>query len=85
MSLPDKLRGKTWHTYKGEIDSAFLERVLEAVASGRERYRAFDATDEVVHGNTDRRIDKATQLLRRAGLIEFAGGKWRVVVERVMQ
>lgn len=79
MKLPEKLQNKTWSTYKGSIDSYDLERVLKAVESGHERYTAFP---DVIMGNTDRRIDKATQLLRKAGLIELTGGKWRVVEPR---
>lgn len=79
MELPESMQDQVWSTRDGNINSADLKRVLNLIHAGRERYAAFDTA----YSNCDRRVDRATQLLRRAGLIEFAGGKWRVVVARV--
>lgn len=78
MILPEELQGKTWSASNHEITSDDLQRVLAAVEDGLPRATAIPG----VKNNTDRRIDVATQLLKRAGLVEFAGGKWRLVVKR---
>lgn len=76
--LPPSLRVGVWSTTDGNVTSNDLASVLNAILHDRERCTAFMSA----RGNSDRRVDRATQLLRRAGVIEFAGGKWRVVVPR---
>lgn len=74
--LPEGLRDGVWSAREGNITSADLVRVVMAIKSGRERYTAFvDA-----YSNSDRRVDRATQLLRKAGHIKWVGGKakWEV-------
>ena len=72
--LPAGLRGKTWNTTSGKFTSRDLVSLLDCIHKGEERFLAFpDAWS-----NSDRRVDRATQLLRHAGLIECSG-KWRCV------
>ncbi len=78
MPLPESLLGRTWETTAGVVTSKDLLRVYNAV----ERGYAPSTGIPGAAGNSDRRVDRATKLLRRAGLIEFAGGKWRVNVKR---
>jgi hypothetical protein len=79
VKLPAKLQGKSWETTDGAVLSEHLEQMLIAIRGGMARALAIPGA----LGNSDRRVDRATQILRKAGLIEFAGGKWRIVVERV--
>jgi hypothetical protein len=74
VKLPKTLQGKTWSTPQGPVDSSDVERVLDAIARGASRASAIPG----VFGDSDRRVDKATQLLRKAGLI-----KLRVLCGRV--
>jgi hypothetical protein len=78
MKLPESILGRTWSTPHGEITGGQVQAMFDAIARGDERSSAVPG----MHGNSDRRVDRATQVLRKAGLIEFAGGKWRVVVPR---
>jgi hypothetical protein len=79
VKLPKTLQGKTWKAREHSVASEDLERMLDAIKRGEPRATAIPGAA----GDSDRRVDRATQLLRKAGLIEFAGGKWRVVVKRV--
>jgi hypothetical protein len=73
--LPICLVGKTWSTPDGDVTSGHLAAVLDAVQSGAQRSSAIPGA----LGNCDRRVDRATQLLRNAGLIElrYAAGNPR--------
>lgn len=77
--LPQSLRVGVWSTTDGNVTSSDLAAVLNAIRHDWEPCTAF----AFARGNSDRRVGRATQLLRKAGVIEFAGGKWRLVVARV--
>jgi hypothetical protein len=65
-----------WKSADGEFDAVGLQRVYDAVVRGPgER-----GWIRFPWANGDRRTDRALQLLRKAGLIEFAGTprRWRV-------
>jgi hypothetical protein len=72
VKLPKTLQDKTWHTQDGDLTSADLERVLDAVRDGAPSATALPGA---VNG-CDRRVDRAHQVLRKAGLIRFSRGKW---------
>jgi hypothetical protein len=81
MKLPESIIGRSWTTPEGELTGQCVQRVFDAIEAGQERCTAIPGA----RVNSDRRVDRATQVLRKAGLIEFAGGKWRVVVPREAQ
>lgn len=78
VKLPEKLQGKVWKTRDGEVTSENVEAVWEAIKRGEPPATAIPG----VMSGSDDRVGRAAQLLRKAGLIEFAGGKWRAVVPR---
>lgn len=64
--LPPNLIGRSWSTSHGSFDSYDLARVLDAIERGRSITDALGVTSL-----TDRRADRALQLLRKHGLIRF--------------
>lgn len=77
MSLPESILGRTWSTPDGDVTGEQVKAMYEAIARVESRAKAIGAS-----GCSSRRVDRATQVLRKAGFIEFAGGKWRVVAQR---
>lgn len=79
MRLPEKLQGKMWKVDRGrrQLTSADLQRVLDAIERGESRASAIPGA----HGDSDRIVDRATQILRRERLIKWVGGKqkWALV------
>ncbi len=72
--LPEKLIGGQWFTSDGPVTGADVAVVLTNVASGEAPSRG------IGWGGSDRRTDRALQLLRRHGAVSFnkVSRKWEV-------
>ncbi len=61
-----------WHTVEGDFTGGQLRACYDAVPEGKRAMT--DALGiQSFHGFSDRRMDRALQLLRKVGLIEYAG------------
>ena len=69
---PSKWAGKTWTTSDGDFSEHRLRLMLSAVPDSRAMWAAVVGTTA-----SDRRVDRAMQLLRHAGLIVYVDRQWR--------
>lgn len=69
--------GGPWTTTDGDFDAVGLRRTYDAIARGYDEHGRLLLPWQ----GSDRRTDRALSMLRRAGLIEYAGKpkRWRVV------
>lgn len=63
-----------WSTQDGDFTAEQVRALLAAVPAGKAAMCAAMGVDFF----TDRRADRALQLLRKAGLIRYVGGAWEV-------
>jgi hypothetical protein len=81
MSLPKFLLNGSWSTTHGSVTGKDVEAVYHAIGRGDAPATGIPGA----RGGSDRRVDRALQLLRKAGFVKFAGGRWSVAVPREAQ
>jgi len=72
--VPESLRGKTWSAAGMTLTDTHLAKVVENLHVGDPPYRGVDMQ------RSGRRFDRAAQLLRKAGVIEYDRHKTRWVL-----